>query len=82
MVRPCVVLKRLMSGSSVIDDTCREKEKQKGDTWESCVTPLKEDQAGWIRTDKGKKEKRERKRKDRARKRKREKKMGEERRSG
>ena len=35
---------RLMSGLSVIDDTCHQIEKQKADTWESCVTPLKEDQ--------------------------------------
>ena len=55
MVRPCVVLKRssggwirtderLMSGLRVIDDTCHQKAKQKGDTWEPCVTPLKKDQ--------------------------------------
>ena len=66
-----MVLKRLMSGSSVINDTCHQKEKQKGDTWESCVTPLKKDQVEWIRTAEGKKEKRERKRKERGIKRKR-----------
>ena len=35
---------RLMSGLSVIDDTCHQKAKQKGDTWEPCVTPLNKDQ--------------------------------------
>ena len=35
---------RLMSGLSVIDDTCHQKTKQKGDIWEPCVTPLKKDQ--------------------------------------
>ena len=35
---------RLMSGLSVIDDTCHQKAKKKGDTWEPCVTPLKKDQ--------------------------------------
>ena len=33
-----------MSGLSVIDDTCRQMVKQKGNTWEPCVTPLKKDQ--------------------------------------
>ena len=35
---------RLMSGLIVIDDTCHQMAKQKGDTWEPCVTPLKKDQ--------------------------------------
>ena len=35
---------RLMSGLSVIDDTCHQMEKPKEDTWEPCVTPLKKDQ--------------------------------------
>ena len=35
---------RLMSGLSVIDETCYQKAKQKEDTWEPCVTPLKKDQ--------------------------------------
>ena len=55
LVRPSVVLvrlsgewrrmdERLMSGLSVIDDTCHQMEKPKEDTWEPCVTPLKKDQ--------------------------------------
>ena len=35
---------RVMSSLSVIDDTCHQMEKQEGDTWEPCVTPLKNDQ--------------------------------------
>ena len=35
---------RLMSGLSVIDDTCHQMAKQKGNTWEPCVTLLKKDQ--------------------------------------
>ena len=34
----------MMIGLGVVDDTCHLKAKTKGDTWESCVTPLKKDQ--------------------------------------
>ena len=34
------------SGLSVIGDTCHHKAKQKGDTWEPCVTPLEKNQVG------------------------------------
>ena len=44
---------RLMSGLSVIDDTCHQMAKQKGDTWEPSVIPLKKDQ-WWIRMEEGK----------------------------
>ena len=29
------------NGLGVIDDTCHQKAKQKGDTWQPCVTPPK-----------------------------------------
>ena len=35
---------KLMSSLSVIDDTCHRMEKQKGETWEPYVKPLKKDQ--------------------------------------
>ena len=62
----------MMSGLGVIDDTCHQKAKTKGDTWEPCVTPQKKNQVV-IRPDEGKKE---RKKKGKGKK-----KRGEERRS-
>ena len=52
----------MMSGLGVINDTCHQKTKTKGDTWEPCVTPLKKDQVvdknGWWKG--GKERKKER----------------------
>ena len=51
-----------MSGLGVINDTCHQKAKTKGNTSEPCVTPLKKNQVvdknGWRKEKKNERQKR------------------------